>query len=135
MPSAYFVPSSELRRIEKASRKTDIHEICYLLFGRGSHVYRALRIPNRAPDTVMHCVVYNRDVEMARLRRSVRDLHLLGYLHTHILSHAEPSGGDIRGWPTGTLLFIYSKVYRELRAFRWTHEHPGYVEKQIVIVK
>ena len=124
-----------LSRIEKAANKADIHEICYLMFGRGSRVYRALRIPNRAPDTVMHCVINNQDVAMARLRRSARDFHLLGYLHTHILSRAVPSEGDIKGWSAGTLLFIYSELHKEFRAFRVVDKRPGYIEKRIILVE
>ena len=133
MPNTYFVPRAVLRQIDKTARKADIHEICYVLFGRGSHVHRALRIPNRAPDTVMHTVIETRDVNRARSRASVRRLHVIGYLHTHILSRALPSRGDVRGWNVGTLLFIYSELYQEFRAFRLIHRRPGYVEKRVVV--
>lgn len=134
MPNRYFVPRSVLTGIEKAAREADIHEICCLLFGRGSRVWRAVRIPNRAPDTVMHCVIQAEDVAKARLRRSVRGLQLVGYLHTHILSRAVPSKGDVRGWRVGTLLWIYSDLYRELRVFRIAGKRPGYVEKTCILV-
>lgn len=79
----------------------------------------------------MHHVFATADFDRVRARESLKDLNCLGFLHTHILADASPSKGDIRGYPTGTLIFIYSDIYPEFRAFRIMNGRPGYVEKNV----
>jgi hypothetical protein len=58
-------------------------------------------------------------------------------LHTHSLTNAFPGEGDIAGAENGTLLFIYSTRFDELRAFRikrGSYLRPLVIEKRIEIV-
>jgi proteasome lid subunit RPN8/RPN11 len=66
----------------------------------------------------MHHVVHEEDVQRAHARTKARGLVLLGILHTHPLSRAAPGPGDMAGYASGPLMFIYSDIYEELRAFR-----------------
>lgn len=118
------------------SEAADIHEICCAAFGRGSRIEELIRIPNRAEDTIMRHQISPNDVDRARRVHSVRHYCLLGLLHSHILSDAVPSDGDISGYATGSLMLIYSLDTGALRAYRVTHSGKhGYREKIIKVVK
>lgn len=134
MPNQYYFPRTLLRAVRRAARRADIHEICYLVLGRGATVQRLARIANRAQDTVMNHELDSKDVRriLARERRE-GGLHLLGYLHTHILSRAFPSKSDIAGYRDGTLMFIYSEVFDELRAYRLVPRGKGFLDRPILI--
>lgn len=134
MPNTYYFPKSAFRRIKGSARLADLHELCYVVLGRGGRVSKVVRIPNRAKDTTMRHLVADRDVQRVRRRESVSGLSVLGFLHTHPASTAEPGPGDLAGYADATLLFIYADVYEELRAFRVTSHSPGYVEKAVRLV-
>ena len=108
MPTRYYLTVKEFDRLKAAAGKADIHELCYLVFGRGGRIERIIEVPNRAEDTVMQHVIGRADYERARRRKSLAHLKCLGFLHTHPVSPAVPSDGDIEGYPNGTLIFIYS---------------------------
>ena len=131
MPSTYHLPRTLLRRLQRESHKADIHELCYLLFGRGARISKMIKIPNRADDTVLKHVIMSRDVERVRSLASVRHLSQLGYLHTHPVSQARPSQADVKGYAPGTLIFIYADCFRDLRAFRIRIDGRRFVEKMI----
>ena len=61
------------------------------------------------------------------------ELVLLGILHSHPLSHAVPGPGDLDGYQSGSLIFIYSDIYDELRAFRLRDGQP--VEHAVRIIE
>jgi len=93
-----------------------------------------MSIPNRAEDTVLTHVIGSRDVHRVRKDRSVRGLWLLGFLHTHPVSVALPSAGDLAGYAPDTLIFIYSECHEELRAFRVARKPGKFIEKKVDIV-
>lgn len=134
MPRTYYISRRKLATLKRSAERADIHELCYLVFGRGARIMRLIRVPNRAEDSVMHHVFAARDVCKVRLRESLKQYSLLGYLHTHILSDAYPSQGDVEGYPNGTLIFIYADHCNELRAFRTADESRGYIEKCVRII-
>ena len=134
MPGTYRFPRTALRRIAKAAREADIHELCYVVLGRGARVERVLRVPNRAADTVLHHEIRVADFERVRRKQREAGLKCLGLLHTHPLSEAVPGPGDVSGYAAGTLLFIYGDCSEELRAYRLTGGGAVYVEKQIVLI-
>lgn len=131
MPNTYHFPSRSLVRLHRESHKSGIHELCYLLFGRGARIIKTVRVPNRAEDTVLNHVFGTADFERARSHDSVRTLSFLAYLHTHPCSPARPSPGDVRGYEPGTLIFIYADISCDLRAFRLRVGGKRYVEKPI----
>jgi len=133
MPNEYIIPRRILSHIAKDAEKADIHELCYIVFGKGSKIKKVIPIPNRADNTVLHHEIWNKDYSKILKRKSVNNLHCLGILHTHPISIAYPGKGDISGYKVGTLIFIYSDIHEELRAFRITNHHSGYIEKKVVI--
>ena len=135
MPTKYYLTVKEFDHLKTAAREADIHELCYLVFGRGGHIERVIQVPNRAEDTVLNHVISRDDYERARGRKSVAHLKCLGFLHTHPISPAVPSDGDIDGYPNCTLIFIYSDTDEEIRAFRLISARPGYTEKTVLLTK
>lgn len=134
MPNTYYFPKAEEQKIHRAAAAADIHEVCFLVFGHGGRVLRVVHVPNRARDTVMRHAFGERDIDCARCGPRVKALRLLGRLHSHILSRADPGRGDLEGYREGRLIFIYSEVYQELRAFRRVARASGWLEKRVVIV-
>ena len=118
-----------------AAARADIHEICYLVLGYGSHIKKLVRVPNRANDTVMHHEFSSNDCARVRSRRAFRKLKCLGFLHTHVVSDAYPSQGDIKGYAPGTLIFIYSDPTNQIRAFRILDRGRGYIEKAVQVLQ
>lgn len=134
MPKMYEFPRSALRRIQRDAARADIHEVCYLLFGRGRKIAHVVRVPNRATDTVCHSVIADEDYQRVRARRSLQGAQFLGLLHTHPIGDAEPGRGDVKGSKVGALLLVYSDISGELRAFRRVPTRKGYIEKEVLIV-
>ncbi|HNQ24868.1 MAG TPA: Mov34/MPN/PAD-1 family protein [Phycisphaerae bacterium] len=134
MPHTYRFPKKALARIARASRKADIHEVCYLVFGRGGRVRSVVRMRNHARDTVLHHAFGAAEWARVRRKQHARGLNCLGALHTHPIAPAVPGRGDLAGYPPGSLMFIYADCDRELRAYRLKRGGRGYVEKRIVLV-
>jgi hypothetical protein len=133
MPKEYLFPRRSYIAIKKAAAQADLYELAYLVFGLGKEVKRVIRVPNRADKPICQVVFGGRDFDRLRVRSDLLSMHFLGFLHTHPISRAIPGEGDIKGFPIGSLLFIYSDIYEELRAFRLINYEPGYVEKRIVL--
>lgn len=114
----YLLGRRSFGQLVRAAERADVHEVCYLAFGRGKRILTLQRVPNRAVDTVMHHVFGVEDFDKACRRARPRGLRFIGYLHTHILSDAVPSAGDLRGYRPGSLLLIYSTTTGALRSFR-----------------
>ena len=134
MPNTYYIPRSAFEKVRRSAVAADIHEVCFLFLGRGSRIKKVVQVPNRAEDTVLHHVFGTRDFDRVSVRPSLKDLCFLGFLHNHIIIAAAPSPGDIRGYPIGTLMFIYSDCHDQLRAFRLCGGRAKYKEKSVVIV-
>ncbi len=134
MPNTYYIPKRQFEKLRKRAEIAEIHEVCFVVFGRGSRIVRLVEVPNRASDTVFHHVIMEADFQRVRKRRSLMHLKCLGFLHTHAVAEAIPSRGDIVGYAKGTLMFIYSDSDR-LRAYRLDDSRRGYIEKQVVVVK
>lgn len=134
MPKTYYISRKDRNRIRASAVRADIHEVCFALFGRGGRIERVIKVPNRAEDTVLHSLILTRDIRRIRSELAGSKLQLLALLHSHPLSRSIPSRGDIQGNDRGSLIFIYSEIYDELRAFRITRNGRGYVEKGVVVV-
>lgn len=122
----YHFPLRSLARIRTSAHRAESHELCYLVLGQGRKIKRVVQVPNRAPDPAGHHVFGQADWERVRRQKSTQGMKCLGFLHTHPYGLAVPSKGDIRGYRRGTLIFIYSEVSKELRAFRMLGEAPWY---------
>lgn len=116
--SEFEFPRRERDKIQRAARRAEIFEVCFAVFGRGKRVARAVRLRNRSKSRLGHHAVHLEDIRRARARLRRPELVLLGILHSHPLSHAAPGSGDLEGYRSGSLIFIYSDIYDELRAFR-----------------
>ncbi|MBN4058962.1 hypothetical protein JYU10_00665 [bacterium AH-315-J04] len=127
----YDFPRSAMRRVMHASNVADIKEVCYLLFGRGRRIISVIRVPNRAEDQVLNHIFLEKDFNRVRNRSSLEGLNFLGYLHSHPISKAILSKGDIEGYPYGSLLFVYADIYKELRAYRTRQGRPRFHEQKI----
>lgn len=114
----YLLGRRSFIRLTRAAERADIHELCYLAFGRGKRILRLQRVPNRASDTVMRHAFGTGDFDRARRLAKEEGLTFIGYLHTHILSDAKPSVADLKGYPPGSLILIYSATTGALRSFR-----------------
>jgi len=122
----YHFPLRALARIRASAHRAESHELCYLVLGQGRKIMRVVQVPNRAPDPGGHHVFGQADWERVRRRKSNQGMKCLGFLHTHPYGPAVPSKGDIRGYRRGTLIFIYSELTKDLRAFRMLGEAPWY---------
>ncbi len=135
MPNTYYIPKRQFDKLRKRAEIAEIHEVCFVVFGRGSQIVRLVEVPNRGSNTVMQHVIKEEDFQRVRRWKSLRHLQCLGLLHTHILSDAIPSRGDLEGYAKGNLMFIYSDDTDRLRAYRLDNSRRGYVEKQVVVVE
>jgi proteasome lid subunit RPN8/RPN11 len=134
MPNRYFFPRRFFERVRRAAIAAEIREVCFLVLGRGSHVSSLRRVPNRAEDTVLCHAIVASDVRRVASLCAKERLWLLGYLHNHPYSRAAPSKGDLEGYAPNTLLFIYSDIYNELRAFRTSKNRRRFVEKSVILI-
>lgn len=133
MARPFIFSRNQYYRIKRAAAEAVIHELCYLVFGRERQVVRVIRVPNRASDTVMHHVFGSEDFDRVQSWPSLKKLSFLGFLHTHILSDAVPSLGDIAGYPQKTVIFIYSADTESLRSFEIVGGKIGYIERAILL--
>jgi len=131
----FTIERRQIVQLKRAAVRAGIREICYVVLGRGSKIGQLIRVPNRARDTVMRHQISPRDVRFARRRKNALNFPLLGLLHTHIISRAYPSAGDVAGYSQGAVLFIYSDHYDEFRAFRLVGDVKKVVEIPVEIIE
>lgn len=130
-PERIRIPVLAMRSVHRAADRAGIREVCFAAFGAGGDIATMVRIPNRASDPFLHHRIWDKDVRKARRALRDRGLECVALLHTHIVSRPFPGDGDICGYAPGSIVLIYSSLYRECRAF---HVSPRRVRQVPVLL-
>lgn len=140
--SHYEFSPQQISLLKRASKRAGLREYCFLVYGRVAKAYdtellrveRLVRVPNRAArGEILHHVFGAADFERVKRKLRGTGLRFFGYLHQHIAWRAVPSEGDIKGYRSRTVIFIYSEIYDELRAFQIVKGNMGFMERGVVV--
>jgi proteasome lid subunit RPN8/RPN11 len=129
----YVMPRTalrELHRLARQAQRLDQGEVCGLL-GANVHCRLVLYLlPNRSRRPG-HFRIRQADYLAAQRAISEQGKRVLGTFHSHPISEAIPSPGDLQGQRPGSLLLIYDVCGRKARLWKILKRGRQKITKEI----